>query len=267
MNSFDALFHTRKPIIGMIHLLPLPGSPRWGGSMKEIEAAALADLIALTDGGADAAIIENFGDLPYDKDISIFTYAAMCTVASRICERASIPIGINVQYNCTEHEWALAAAVGADFIRVEAFVENRVGTHGVVYSAAPSLMRLKAEHPAKTLIFADINTKHTVPLQPQPIELSAHEAAESGADALIVTGILTGVNPTKEDLLMVKSAGMGLPVLLGSGINAENAASFFEAADGAIVGSSLKVGGVVSNRVERDRVKDFAAACGDSRIK
>lgn len=261
MNQFYQLFGGKKPVIGMIHLPALPGAPNYGGSIEAIEKAAFDDLDALTAGGADAAIIENFGDVPYDPEISIITFAAMCAVAAKVKERASIPVGINVQYNCTEHEWALAYAIGADFIRAEAFVENRVGSHGIVLASAPKLMRLKALYPSKTMIFADINTKHTVALSEQPIELSVHEAVGCGADALIVTGLVTGVNPTEEDLKLVKSAAQGLPVLLGSGINAGNAASFFTVADGAIVGSSLKRGGVVENRVDRERVSLFSAAC------
>lgn len=258
--DFKTLFGGKKPIIGMIHLPALPGAPRYGGSMAEIERAAMQDLEALTAGGADAAIIENFGDVPYDPHMSVTSFAAMCAVASRVKEKAGIPIGVNVQYNCYEYEWALAYAIGAQFIRVEAFVENRVGTHGVVLSAAPALMRQKAMFPSDTLIFADINTKHTMPLHDQPLSLSVHEAVDSGADALIVTGVLTGVNPTKEDLLEIKGSSHGVPVLLGSGINNKNAAGFFSAADGAIVGSSLKIDGIVENRVDAERVRDFVKA-------
>ena len=263
MSKYYDLFGGKKPVIGMIHLLPLPGAPRYGGSMEEIEQAAMQDLYALEAGGADAAIIENFGDVPYDPEISIMTFAAMCAVAAKVKEKASIPIGINVQYNCTEHEWALAYAIGADFIRVEAFVENRVGTHGLVLAAAPKLMRQKGLYPSNTLIFADINTKHTMPLHDQPIELSVHEAVDSGADALIVTGILTGVNPTEEDLRDIKAVSAGVPVLLGSGINVYNAAGFFRTADGAIVGSSLKMEGKVENRVDSERVAKFVEAIKD----
>jgi len=262
MKRFYSLFDGKKPVIGMIHLLPLPGSPQYKNSMKEIENAALHDLYALENGGANAAIIENFGDIPYTTQVSTATFASMCTIATKIAERASIPLGINIQYNCVEYEWALACAIGAKFIRVEAFVENRAGAHGVVYATAAELMRLKAFHPSETMIFADINAKHTTSLTNQPISLSVKEAIECGADALILTGIRTGVNPSIEDLVEVKEIASDTPILLGSGINISNASKYYESADGAIIGSSLKEDGNVFKRIDETRVKDFIKAVG-----
>ena len=129
----------------MIHLLPLPGSPHHKNSMKEIESAALHDLHALENGGANAAIIENFGDIPYTTQVSVVTFAAMCSIATKIAERASIPLGINIQYNCVEYEWALACAIGAKFIRVEAFVENRAGAHGVAVDGDDAVVAVLAK--------------------------------------------------------------------------------------------------------------------------
>lgn len=262
MKNFYSLFNGKKPVIGMIHLLPLPGSPHHKNSMKEIESAALHDLHALENGGANAAIIENFGDIPYTTQVSVVTFAAMCSIATKIAERASIPLGINIQYNCVEYEWALACAIGAKFIRVEAFVENRAGAHGVVYATAAELMRLKALYPSETMIFADINAKHTTPLTNQPISLSVKEAIECGADALILTGTRTGVNPCIEDIVEVKELTSDTPILLGSGINMANAAKYYESADGAIIGSSLKEDGDVFKRIDESRVKFFMKAVG-----
>ncbi|MEA5050934.1 MAG: BtpA/SgcQ family protein [Oscillospiraceae bacterium] len=257
MASFKALFKT-KPLIGMIHLLPLPGSPDYAGSMDEILAAAMDDLGALERGGADSFIIENFGDVPYSCENEPITLAAMTKISALIARETKLPFGINVQFNCTEQEWALAYAVDADYIRVEAFVENRVGKHGVTYATAPSLMRLRGRYPAKTMIFADINTKHTFPLVEQPTDFSVHEAIESGADALIITGLLTGQSPRSEDLKEIKALAGGVPVLLGSGVDERNAAEFYAVADGAIIGSSIKKDGNVFNRVDEQRVRRLA---------
>lgn len=262
MADFSTVFKGGKPVIGMIHLLALPGSPAYAGSISDIEKAAINDLYALEKGGANAAIIENFSDTPYEYPINTAGFAAMCAVAAVVKKKASIPIGINIHFNCAEHEWALAHAIGADFIRVEAFVEHRLGVHGLAYAAAPMLMRMKANLPSNTLIFSDIDAKHTVPLHDQPFEMSVHAAAESGADALIVTGLETGKSPTPDDVEKVKKLSGGLPVILGSGINQDNVAEFFKTADGAIVGSSLKFEGRVENRVDTRRVADFMKVAG-----
>ncbi len=110
------------------------------------------------------------------------------------------------------------------------------------------------------MIFADINTKHTFPMADQPLDFSVHEAIESGADALIVTGLLTGQSPTVEDVRNFKQMAKEMPVLLGSGVNTANAKEFFDVADGAIIGSSIKINGNVNDRVDPERLKRLVAA-------
>ena len=259
---FQDAFPGRKPVIGMVHLMALPGSPDFCGDLEAVFRAALEDLHALEQGGVDAAIVENFGDTPYSTGNDLMTLAAMTALAVRLRAESGLRLGLNVQFNCVEAEWDIACAGGYDFIRVEAFVENRVGVHGVAYASAPELLRLKGRYPAPTMIFADINTKHTYPLVEQPLDFSIHEAKAAGADALIVTGLVTGQNPNPEDVRRFKSLAGDTPVLLGSGIKAENAAAFFEIADGAIVGSSIKRGGMVQNPVDPERVRRFMEALG-----
>ncbi|MDK2980654.1 MAG: uncharacterized protein PWQ55_1001 [Chloroflexota bacterium] len=254
MNYRYQTVFDKNPLIGMVHLLPLPGSPQYGGSIDAVLQAASQDMRALEKGGADTFIIENFGDVPYERQINREALAVMAAVSTRLAQESRLPFGINVQFNDVDSEWALALASGADFIRVEAFVENRIGIHGVSYACAPHLMRLKASYPADAMIFADINVKHTFPLAEQPLEFSVHEAIESGADALIVTGLLTGRNPTLEDVQQVKQMAEDTPVIVGSGINAQNAAQYLAVSDGVIVGSSLKFDGDVNQRVDAQRV-------------
>ena len=252
-NRFNTVFN-KNPLIGMVHLLPLPGSPNYAGSINTIIQAAVEDMQALQEGGADAFIIENFGDVPYEGGINREALAVMAAVCAQLSKESSLPFGINVQFNDIDSEWALALASDADFIRVEAFVENRIGIHGISYACAPRLMRLKAAYPAKAMIFADINVKHTFPLAEQPIEFSVHEAIESGADALIVTGLLTGQNPTIEDVNEIKGMAGDTPVIIGSGINSQNVAEYLAVSNGVIVGSSLKFDGNVNKRVDAERV-------------
>lgn len=259
---FETMFGGKKPVIGMVHLKALPGAPNYGGSMDAIYRAAAEDLHALEWAGVDAAIVENFGDVPYTAQNELMTVTAMTVLAGMMRAESGMRLGLNIQYNCTEAEWTIAACTGYEFIRVEAFVEARVGVHGVTGPSAPALLRLKSRFPAETAIFSDIHVKHTAPLAPQPLELCIHEAKDAGAAALIVTGMTTGRNPTLEEVAQFKALAGDCPVLLGSGIRAENAAEFFRVADGAIVGSSFKRGGDVFAPVDEERVRAFLAALG-----
>lgn len=257
--NFKDLFH-KKPIIGMVHLLPLPSSPFFDGDLARIESRALDDARALIDGGADAFIIENFGDVPYDDTISLEAYSVMLSITDKIKQFCDIPFGLNIQFNCTEHEWSMAYATKADFIRVESFVENRIGTHGISYASEPKLMRMKSLYPADSMIFSDINVKHTYPIADVKLADAAHEAVASGCDALIVTGKSTGVNPKLEDVIELRKSVQDMPILIGSGVNIDNVKDFLKVADGIIVGSSLKYNGDVNQGIDPLRVKEFMSA-------
>ena len=260
--DFQTVFQGKKAVIGMVHLRALPGTPHYDGDMEGIYRAAAEDLHALERGGVDAAIVENFGDVPYSIENEIATLTAMAVLAGRLRQESGLVLGLNVQFNDTAAEWSIAHAAGYDFIRVEALVENRVGPQGITLAAGPSLLRRKARYPAKTMIFADIQVKHTYPLAEQPMDFSIEAAKEAEASAIIITGIATGHNPTLEDVREAKRAAGALPVLLGSGISAKIGAEFLQIADGAIVGSSFKRDGNVWNPIEESRVRRFMEALG-----
>ncbi len=255
--DFQTAFPGKKVVIGMVHLKPLPGSPHYGGDMEAIYRAAAEDLHALEQGGVDAAIVENFGDVPYTSENEPITQMAMTALAARLKKETGLTLGLNVQFNDTTAEWSIAHVAGYDFIRVEALAENRAGPHGLSLAAGPSLLRLKAHYPAPTMIFADIQVKHTFPLVDQPMDFSIDAAREAGAAAIIITGAATGCNPTLSDVSTAKEAAGDLPVLLGSGISADNVREFFQIADGAIIGSSFKQNGNVWAPIDTQRVLRF----------
>lgn len=258
--NFSSVF-SQKPIIGMIHLLPLPGAPSYGGSIREIEAAAFADLRALEAGGADAFLVENFSDVPYSCTLTPEAFAVLSGITVKLAAASALPFGVNIQANQTQLEWALAYASGAAFLRVEAFVENRLGSFGTAYAAAPTLTRQAAQFPSDAMVFADVHSKHTYAMTAeQTTALCVAEAQEAGAAALIATGLATGQKPSREEVAEMKRLGGTLPVLLGSGIRAENADDFFTVADGAIVGSAIKYDGDVWKRVDAQRVRALVAA-------
>ncbi len=241
----------------MVHLLPLPGSPRYNGDLDAVYDAAIKDLKALEKGGAGAVIIENFGDVPYAAENELINKIAFATMVARLRNQTSLPVGINYQFNDVETEWAVAYSCDVDFIRCEVFAENRIGPNGLFIAAGPRLMRLKAHYNKDVMILADANVKHTFALAEQPLDFTIESLIEGGADGVIVTGITTGVNPSVEDVQFVKKHAKDLPVFLGSGINEKNVNEYLPYISGAIVGSSLKKDHIVENPVDMKNVKRF----------
>src|SRR5262249_38011291 len=142
-----------RTVIGMVHLIPLPGSPRWARSMRAVLAAALADARPLPDGGVDALLIENFGDAPFTPGrVEPATIAAMSVAAAEV--RRAFPgtlLGLNVLKNDARAALAVAAAVGAEFIRVNVHAGAVLADQGIVQSDPYGTLRhppLLPFHPA-----------------------------------------------------------------------------------------------------------------------
>src|SRR5262245_55144545 len=116
------IFSNARPVVGMVHLLPLPGAPN-ARSMREIRAAALADAKALARGGVDGLLIENYGDAPFTGGtVEPQVISAMSVLAAEIRAAAALPIGINVLRNDAHSALAVAMASGASFIRVNVHI-------------------------------------------------------------------------------------------------------------------------------------------------
>lgn len=260
MTSFQEMLDNEKPVIGMVHLAALPGAPHYENDMDAIAERARQDLDALLAGGIDAVIVENFGDVPYAPKNELITYSAMSALVAKLRDACSVPMGVNVQFNDCEAEWAIAYATGCDFIRVEVLAENRMGPNGVFTAAGPELVRLRRKYPADIAVLADLQVKHTFPWVEQPVDFTVEAMREAGADAIICTGLVTGSSPTLEDVRTVKQHADTCPVLVGSGTNACTLSDYLSVADGVIVGSSIKVDGVVENAVDTDRVRELMAA-------
>lgn len=258
--SFGDLFTVARPLIGMVHLLPLPGAPRYGGSLAALYDRALADAAALIEGGIDGLIVENFGDEPFRVGTAAASDLAIMTAITRdIVRLAAVPIGVNVQFNAWEAEIAAAFAAGAQFVRVEVFVDRVITAQGVVEPCSASIMRYRAALGAHVQIWADIQTKYTTNITPQPLTQSAIDATAAGADALIVTGAATGQATPLQAVADVKAVTR-LPVIVGSGTTIATVADVLATADGAIVGSALKQDGIVTAPVDAARVAALLAA-------
>ncbi len=256
--SFHELFSKSKPIIGMVHLLSLPETPQFSGDIEGILQRAIDDTQALITADVDALIIENFGDEPYlIGEPTPAQLALMARVSTEIRQLTDKPIGINVQFNAWQAEIALAYVCQAQFIRVEVFVDTVLSAQGQVNPCSAQLVRYRHAIGASNVqIWADIQTKYSHNLLPQPIIQSAKDAVNAGADAIIVTGSATGQATPLDTVREVKEV-VAIPVLVGSGTNLDNVTDVLQIADGAIVGSALKVDGKASNAVSLERSRAF----------
>jgi uncharacterized protein len=244
-TAFASRFSSRA-VFGMIHLAPLPGAPLFT-SLDEVIEAALADARAIRDGGCDGFAIENYGDRPFTRGrVEAETVAAMTRAIAEVVREVQLPFGVNVLRNDAQSALAIAAATGAAFIRVNVHTGAAVTDQGIIEGDAYATLRKRAALAPEVLIFADYLVKHATPMG----EVSAKDLRLRGlADALIVTGAETGAAADPSRLRSLRET-VDTPLLLGSGLTAENAASFADA-DGAIVGTSLKRDGVVDvGRVE-----------------
>jgi membrane complex biogenesis BtpA family protein len=258
-----ALFRPKhKLLIGVVHLKPLPGSPRWAGNLETVIECALTDARAYDRGGADAVIIENFGDAPFAKsNVGPETVAAMAVAGRAVRDAVKLPIGFNVLRNAATAALALCAACGGSFIRVNIHTGAMLTDQGIIEGDAHETLRYRQRVCPAAQIFADVHVKHAMPLAGFPIEESAHDTLERGlADALIISGTGTGVAADLSDVQRVRKACPRAKILLGSGITVKNAREFLRFADGVIVGTSLKVAGKLHNPVDPKRVAALAKA-------
>lgn len=232
----------RKCIVGMIHCLPLPGTLYYGGDMELIFQRAIADAMSLMSAGVDAIMVENTNDKPSSAKLEPEQIAVLAAVTRMVVEKSTVPVGVGASFNDGIAGMSIACAANADFIRSPGFVDSRQVTGlGTLSPCAKEIVRLRrllgAEHIG---IWADVQVKHSHPLYtPVPLTESALEARDCGADALIVTGVSTGMETPLGAVQTVKNVTT-LPVVVGSGFNINNAKEQLQIADGAIVGSGMK---------------------------
>jgi uncharacterized protein len=251
-------------LIGMIHLGPLPGSPRYGGDLDGVVAAAVRDATALAAAGFDALAIENFGDAPFfADDVPKVTVAAVTRAAAAVRTAVDVPLGINVLRNDAIAALAVAAAVDAAFIRVNVLAGMMHTDQGAVTGRAADVMRVRAATAPEVQVFADVFVKHATPPPGLTLEqASADLVGRALADALIVSGESTGVPPGPETISRVRHAVPDTPIYIGSGVTPATVAGFLESADGVIVGTSIKQDGVTTNPVDPVLAAALVAAAG-----
>ncbi len=262
-NWLTELTGVTKPIIGMVHLPALPGTPLFdaNGGMKAIREWVKEDLDALQAGGIDAVMFCNENDRPYRLDSDFASVSAMADVVGTMRENLSVPFGVNVLWD-PRATLAVAKATGAAFCR-EIFTGAFAGDFGLWVRCAGDSARYRREISAENVrMLYNINAEFAAPIAPRPVaDLARSVAFSSSPDAICVSGAITSQAANASDLELVANAvkGTGVPVLINTGFKASNAETLLTFADGAIVGSSLKVDGVTWNKVDSTRVKELMA--------
>ena len=260
-NWLTELTGARKPIIGMAHLPALPGTPLYdsAGGMRHVREWVARDLEALQGGGINAVMFCNENDRPYRLDADVASVAAMADVVASLRGELSVPFGVNVLWD-PRATLAVAAATGAAFAR-EIFTGAFAGDFGLWVRSAGDAFRYRREVSAEgcRLLF-NINAEFAAPLAPRPLaDVARSVVFSSMPDALCVSGPITGQPADASGLADVAQAvsSSGVPVLVNTGFRSSNAAELLQFADGAIVGSSLKVDGITWNPVDRSRVREL----------
>jgi membrane complex biogenesis BtpA family protein len=260
--KLDQFFKTPNPVIGVVHLLPLPTSARWGGSLKAVIDRAEQEVTALASGGVDGVIVENFFDAPFTKNqVDPAVVSAMTLIIQRLMNLVTLPVGINVLRNDAQSALAIASCVGAQFIRVNVLTGVMATDQGLIEGQAHQLLRYRRELGSDVKILADVLVKHARPLGSPNLTTAVQETIERGlADGIILSGWATGSPPPLEDLELAYGAANGTPVFIGSGANWENISTLMQAADGVIVSSSLKRRGKIEQPIDPIRVSQFVEA-------
>lgn len=254
----------RPTLIGVVHLLPTPGAPRWAGVLEELLARAVADAEALARGGFDALLVENLGDAPFFAERVPPETVAALAIALRAVRQAvpNLPVGVNVLRNDARAALGLCAAAGAAFLRVNVHTGAVVTDQGVIEGRAAETLRERERLAPRARILADVHVKHGVVLGGGSLADAARDARRRGlADALVVTGAATGTPPDPETVREVRAAvGSDTPLLVGSGVALDGSPALLEQADGAIVGTALKRDGRVDEPVDEQRVRSLVEA-------
>lgn len=260
-NWLQELTGKPKTIIGMVHLPALPGTPLYdaAGGMAAIRDWARRDLEALQAGGIHAVMFCNENDRPYRLDADMASATALTDVVASLRSELSVPFGVNVLWDPFA-TLAVAAATGAAFCR-EIFTGAFAGDFGLWIRSAGDAFRYRRQLGAEQVrLLFNINAEFAAPLAPRPVaDVARSVAFSSNPDAICVSGPITGQPADASALAEVHAAlaPTGIPVLVNTGFRASNAKELLQYADGAIVGSSLKVDGVTWNRVDRARVTEL----------
>lgn len=266
-SKFTTLFGTAKPVIGMIHLGALPGTPLHDADagLEGLVSAARADLMALSEAGFDAVMFGNENDRPYELSVDVASTATMAYVIGRLRAEIDLPFGVNVLWDPMASV-ALAAATGADFIR-EILTGQYASDMGSWAPDAGKAMRYRDRLGRRDLLMLyNVSAEFAHSLDRRSLPDRARSAVFSSIpDAVLVSGQITGEAAPLQDLKAVKDALPDTPVMANTGVRLDTVADVLTVADGCIVGSALKVDGITWNPIDPVRARDFMDRARQSR--
>ncbi|MEB8329059.1 BtpA/SgcQ family protein [Flavobacteriaceae bacterium KMM 6897] len=259
MKKFKSIYKDTKPIIGMIHLKALPGTPKNTLNTSDIINAALQEADVYKKAGINAIMIENMHDVPYLKNgVGHEISSIMTLVGYLIKQKTKLPVGIQILAGANREALAVAKAADLDFIRAEGFVFAHVADEGIIEAQAGELLRYRKKIGADGIaLFTDIKKKHSSHAITKDISLldTAKAAQFFLSDGVIVTGDHTGVAASVDELKTLN--GLAIPVLIGSGITKDNVSDYWPLCNGMIVGSYFKKEGFWENDLDDSRVSEF----------
>lgn len=254
------LFSNPKPVIGVIHVGALPGTPAHSKSIAELIETATHEAKIYRECGVDGIIVENMHDAPYLKGtVGPEIVAAMSIICRAVKAKSGLPVGVQILAAANIEAMAVAHAADLDFIRAESFAFAHVADEGLIESSAAKLLRYRKMIGAQRVeVWADVKKKHSAHAITADISLGtmAETVEFYRGNAVIITGNMTGQPPSRSDIQEAK-ARTKLPVILGSGVDVNNFTDFYLMADGFIIGTHFKTDGNWQNGVDKKRVERF----------
>lgn len=270
VNTLQDIFGVSKPIVGMVHSQPLPGAPRFKHyRLEDVYRFGVEEALRLKEGGVDGLLLENAGDIPFAKpeDIGPETVAAMSILGHLIREATGLPLGIITVANAAIQSLAIAKACGAQFVRINQWVNAYVANEGIMDGAAGLAARYRSWIEAESVkIFADVHVKHGshAIVADRPLSEQARDAEFFDADVLIATGQRSGAPTSVEEVDGIRNH-VSLPVIIGSGLTVDNCRELLAVSDGAIIGSAVKETGKMHGQVSVEKVRELMAVVKEVR--
>lgn len=214
---------------------------------------ALEDTERLLKGGVDGLLVENYDWGYLDRNRAREEMAERLTIiTAAVVLRSIVPVGVNILPNDYWQSLAVAFSTGSQFIQMDHVTGEFLGcesVNSVDYSTTRNVY-------PEIIVLGGIHPKYYELVDPT---ISLGESAKKAmalTEAVVVTGDVTGGKTSLTDLRLARAA-LGIhPLIVGSGLTPENAQAQLAIADGAIVGTALKNGGVCPGEpVSVDRVK------------
>jgi len=256
-NILKEIFGVEKPIVGMAHLLPLPGNYLYddNGGIEAIVDNIVKDVESLQSGGVDAIMFCNEHDRPYSFKAGPAAIAAMAYAIATVKSRLKIPFGVDMLWDPMA-ALGIAKAIGASFVR-EIFTNVYSGDMGIWQTNCNETFLYRKLIGAEDIkLFFTINAEFSAPIAERPLSIVTKSMIMSSLpDAVLISGPITGTIAEMDLFKEVKANAKNVPVLANTGVSIENVTDILKVADGAIIGTAFKVDGITWNAVDEERVK------------